>query len=160
MKHAALALAGAAMALAAPASAADPITGRWITEDRDAVITIAPCGANLCGKISKFLVAPPQGVNQRDVNNPDKSKRSRKLLGTPVLTSFSEDGDLWRGRIYDPKSGKDYRSPPSLRLRGASARSARPRTGPARTEPQSPIASASSVAACSGVRLSSVRSTA
>jgi len=110
MKHAALALAGAAMALAAPASAADPITGRWITEDRDAVITIAPCGANLCGKISKFLVAPPQGVNQRDVNNPDKSKRSRKLLGTPVLTSFSEDGDLWRGRIYDPKSGKDYRS--------------------------------------------------
>lgn len=110
MKHAALALAGAAMALAAPASAADPINGRWITEDRDAVITIAPCGANLCGKISKFLVAPPQGVNQRDVNNPDKSKRSRKLLGTPVLTSFSEDGDLWRGRIYDPKSGKDYRS--------------------------------------------------
>ena len=110
MKHAALALAGAAMALAAPASAADPITGRWITEDRDAVITIAPGGANLCGKISKFLVAPPQGVNQRDVNNPDKSKRSRKLLGTPVLTSFSEDGDLWRGRIYDPKSGKDYRS--------------------------------------------------
>jgi uncharacterized protein (DUF2147 family) len=110
MKHAALALAGAAMALVAPASAADPITGRWITEDRDAVITIAPCGANLCGKISKFLVAPPQGVNQRDVNNPDKSKRSRKLLGTPVLTSFSEDGDLWRGRIYDPKSGKDYRS--------------------------------------------------
>ena len=60
MKHAALALAGAAMALAAPASAADPITGRWITEDRDAVITIAPCGANLCGKISKFLVAPPR----------------------------------------------------------------------------------------------------
>ena len=110
MKHAALALGGAAMALAAPASAADPITGRWITEDRDAVITIAPCGANFCGKISKFLVAPPQGVNQRDVNNPDKSKRSRKLLGTPVLTSFSEDGDLWRGRIYDPKSGKDYRS--------------------------------------------------
>ena len=118
MKHAALALAGAAMALAAPASAADPITGRWITEDRDAVITIAPCGSNLCGKISRFLVAPPQGVDQRDINNPDKSKRSRKLLGTPVLTSFSEDGDLWRGRIYDPKSGKDYRS--VIRLTSAS----------------------------------------
>ena len=110
MKRAAFALAGAAMAFAVPASAADPITGRWITEDRDAVITIAPCGSNLCGKISKFLVAPPQGVDQRDINNPDKSKRSRKLLGTPVLTSFEEDGDLWRGRIYDPKTGKDYRS--------------------------------------------------
>ena len=110
MKRAAFTLAGVAMALAVPASAANPITGRWITEDRDAVITIAPCGASLCGKISKFLVAPPQGVDQRDINNPDKAKRSRKLLGTPVLTSFSEDGDLWRGRIYDPKSGKDYRS--------------------------------------------------
>ena len=42
MKRAAFTLAGVAMALAVPASAADPITGRWITEDRDAVITIAP----------------------------------------------------------------------------------------------------------------------
>ena len=100
----------AALLLAAPALAADPVQGRWITEEKDAVITIAPCGAKLCGRISKFLVAPPQGLDQRDVNNKDASKRSRKLLGMPVLTGFVEDGDEWRGTIYDPKSGKTYRS--------------------------------------------------
>ena len=100
----------AALLLASPALAADPVQGRWITEEKDAVITIAPCGAKLCGRISKFLVAPPQGLDQRDVNNKDASKRNRKLLGMPVLTGFVEDGDEWRGTIYDPKSGKTYRS--------------------------------------------------
>ena len=100
----------AALLLASPALAADPVQGRWITEEKDAVITIAPCGAKLCGRITKFLVAPPQGLDQRDVNNKDASKRSRKLLGMPVLTGFVEDGDEWRGTIYDPKSGKTYRS--------------------------------------------------
>ena len=100
----------AALLLAQPALAADPVQGRWITEEKDAVITIAPCGAKLCGRISKFLVAPPQGLDQRDVNNKDASKRSRKLLGMPVLSGFVEDGDEWRGTIYDPKSGKTYRS--------------------------------------------------
>ena len=100
----------AAVLLASPALAADPVQGRWVTEEKDAVITIAPCGAKLCGRISKFLVAPPQGLDQRDVNNKDASKRSRKLLGMPVLTGFVEDGDEWRGTIYDPKSGKTYRS--------------------------------------------------
>ncbi len=100
----------AALLLASPALAADPVQGRWVTEEKDAVITIASCGAKLCGRISKFLVAPPQGLDQRDVNNKDASKRSRKLLGMPVLTGFVEDGDEWRGTIYDPKSGKTYRS--------------------------------------------------
>ena len=110
MKRAAFTLAGVAMALAVPASAANPITGRWITEDRDAVITIAPCGASLCGKISKFLVAPPQGVDQRDINNPDPQLRQRRLLDTPILSNLREDGDSWKGEIYDPKRGRSFRS--------------------------------------------------
>jgi len=44
------------------------------------------------------------------VNNADAKLRQRKLLGMPVLTGFSEDAELWRGQIYDPKSGKTYRS--------------------------------------------------
>ena len=95
---------------AAPAFAAQPITGTWVTEDRDAEITISRCGSSYCGKISKFLVPPPDGVDQRDTENPDPKKRNRKLMGMPVLFDFSEDGDVWRGRIYDPKAGKDYRS--------------------------------------------------
>lgn len=103
-------LAAPAIALAAPAYAADPIAGRWITEERDAIVTIGDCGRSTCGRISRFLETPPDGPDQRDINNPDADLRDRKLLGLPVLTSLSQDGDLWRGRIYDPKSGKTYRS--------------------------------------------------
>jgi uncharacterized protein (DUF2147 family) len=113
-KHVMAAAASAGLALAAlvPAAfAAEPITGRWVTADKDAVIVIAPCGKALCGTVERFLVAPPQGNDQRDINNPDAAKRKRKLLAaTPILSSFTQDSDLWRGQIYDPKSGKTYRS--------------------------------------------------
>lgn len=105
---------GAGLGLAAlvPAAfAAEPITGRWVTAEKDAVIVIAPCGKALCGTIERFLVAPPQGNDQRDINNPDAAKRKRKLLATtPILSAFTQESDLWRGQIYDPKSGKTYRS--------------------------------------------------
>lgn len=103
-------LACAALIAAAPLLAAQPVEGRWLTEERDAVITIGDCGKTLCGRITKFLVTPPQGADQRDVNNRNPKLRSRKLMGMPVLTGFTEDGDEWRGEIYDPKSGKTYRS--------------------------------------------------
>jgi uncharacterized protein (DUF2147 family) len=95
---------------AASALAADAVAGRWVTAEKDGVILIAPCGKALCGTIDRFLVPPPEGVGQRDVNNPDAKLRSRKLLGLPILSGFTADGDVWRGRIYDPKSGKTYRS--------------------------------------------------
>ena len=96
--------------LTSPAMAGEPVDGRWLTQDRDAIITIADCGTSKCGRITKFLVAPPQGVDQRDVNNTNAKLRSRKLLGMPVLSGFTDEGADWRGRIYDPKSGKTYRS--------------------------------------------------
>ncbi len=101
-----------AAALAAPLllAAAAPVTGTWTTEARDAQVEIAPCGKSLCGRLVKFLKAPPGGVDQRDVNNPDPKLRGRRLLGLPLLTGFMADGDAYKGRIYDPKSGKSYRS--------------------------------------------------
>lgn len=104
---------GCAVLLATGASAAvaaDPISGRWVTEDKDAVVAIGKCGASTCGRIARFLITPPDGADQRDINNPDAALRNRKLLGLPILTSFKQDSDLWRGRIYDPNTGKSYRS--------------------------------------------------
>lgn len=100
----------AAMLSVTAAHAAEPITGRWITEERDAVVEIKPCGSTYCGTIARFLVPPPDGLDQRDINNPEAAKRKRKLLGLPVLAGFKEEATLWRGTIYDPKSGKSYRS--------------------------------------------------
>lgn len=107
MMRLALVLAGAACA---PALAAEPVTGRWVTAEKDGVVLIAPCGKTLCGTLERFLVPPPQGADQRDVNNPDPVLRKRRLLGLPILSGFAEEADQWRGRIYDPKSGKSYRS--------------------------------------------------
>ncbi len=102
----------AALALpVGPALAQQSVAGRWITQDGDAIVRIARCGKTVCGRIEKFLKAPPQGVGQRDVNNPDPKLRDRRLLGMAVLTGFQPyKGDEWKGEIYDPKAGKTYSS--------------------------------------------------
>jgi uncharacterized protein (DUF2147 family) len=110
MRNAAVVTAALFAASAAPAIAAAPIEGTWRTEGKDALVQIGDCGASVCGRIARFLVVPPQGAGQHDVNNPDARLRTRKLLGLPILTGLADDGDLWRGTIYDPKSGKSYRS--------------------------------------------------
>ncbi len=110
MKNSHALIAILALILATSANAAAPVTGRWVTQEKDAIVEIAPCGSGICGKIARFLVTPPQGAGQKDIHNPDKSLRSRTLLGSNVLTGFKADGTQWRGQIYDPKSGKTYRS--------------------------------------------------
>lgn len=92
------------------ANAAVSINGRWTTKEKDAVIEIYSCGANMCGKIAKYLKTPPNGADQKDVNNPNKALRTRKVLGINILNNLREDGDKWRGTIYDPRNGKSYRS--------------------------------------------------
>ncbi|VWX61245.1 DUF2147 domain-containing protein [Sphingorhabdus sp. 109] len=110
----AIGLISAAMIFASPALAAEPITGDWITEDRDAIIRISRCGATVCGRIHKYLVTPPDGAGQKDIYNPDRKLRNRKVLGIAILTGLRPDGDIWRGKVYDPKSGRTYRSEISL----------------------------------------------
>jgi uncharacterized protein (DUF2147 family) len=105
-----IALAALALLAAGQLAAAEPVAGSWVTASRDGVVQIGACGASLCGRLTRFLVVPPQGADQRDVHNPDARLRSRKLLGLPILTGFREDGGVWRGTIYDPKAGKSYRS--------------------------------------------------
>jgi uncharacterized protein (DUF2147 family) len=102
-------LVASTLALAAPAYAADAITGRWYTVDKRALVTIAPCGATVCGKITRLLEPTKSGVTT-DVNNPDPALKKRKLVGLPILSGFVADGNKWRGKIYDPNTGKTYRS--------------------------------------------------
>lgn len=98
-----------ALLLAAPALAAEPIAGRWVTEDGKALVEIAPCGKTLCGKIAR-VIKPTPGKPQTDANNPDAKLRSRPIVGLPILTGFSDAGTEWKGSIYSPEEGKTYRS--------------------------------------------------
>lgn len=99
------ALVSTAPAYAAPAS----VNGKWLTTDKDSIITISQCGKTVCGRITRILVKTPD-ANQKDVNNPNPKLRSRPVIGLPILTEFKPDGKKWRGRIYDPRDGKSYRS--------------------------------------------------
>ncbi len=107
------------LSMAAAAQAAPDMAGNWITEDKSALVAIGRCGDRLCGSIAKVLVARP-GVPKTDVNNPDPALRGRPLQGLRILSGFSPGAGGWEdGRIYDPKSGKSYRSVLKLQRDGS-----------------------------------------
>lgn len=45
-----------------------------------------------------------------DFKNKRKNLRNRPVIGLQVLSRYSYDKGVWRGRIYDPESGRNYRS--------------------------------------------------
>lgn len=102
---------------AAPAGAADSIHGRWVTQSKNAIVEVAPCGSKVCGRIQKLLDTS-NGPNPKDRNNPDPKLRNRTILGLPVLSNLAADGKSYRGQIYDPESGRNYRSVVSLNRNG------------------------------------------
>ncbi|MBC8132632.1 MAG: DUF2147 domain-containing protein [Deltaproteobacteria bacterium] len=99
----------AVLLLSAPASAAAPVSGQWLTVEKDSVVEIAPCGKALCGRIERILAAQPKGPS-RDVNNPDPKLRNRTIQGMTILSGFTDTGKAWQGSIYDPRRGKTYKS--------------------------------------------------
>ncbi len=109
MRHIPTIALAAAILLTAPATAATPVAGRWLTEEGNAVVTIGACGNAVCGRITRLIKGPPSGPPV-DRNNPDATLRNRPIEGLTILSGFTDAGSEWRGRIYDPKSGKTYKS--------------------------------------------------
>jgi uncharacterized protein (DUF2147 family) len=91
------------------AQAAEAIAGRWITDDGKAIVTIAACGKLMSGHITTIL-APTLNGPPVDARNPDAKLRRRPLHGIEVLSGFSDQGNDWRGHIYDPEAGRWYKS--------------------------------------------------
>lgn len=103
-------LAAVSLALSvAPAFAATPITGHWLTAGKDSVVEISECGQRLCGKVAK-LINPKPGRPTVDANNPNPKLRTRPIVGLAILSDFADGGSEWDGTIYDPRSGKSYKS--------------------------------------------------
>ncbi len=99
--------------LATPASAQNLETavGVWADEDGDSNIRIAPCGSGFCGQIV-WLRNPrtSDGQAKTDVRNPDKSLRTRPLLGMTIIAGLRPDNNRKRlkGRVYNAKDGNVY----------------------------------------------------
>lgn len=107
MRFTLAAIAAALFATGTAAAAPSPLAGRWLTDDGKAVMEIAPCGAALCARIDRFLVAEPAG-GARDTKNPDKALRTRKLVGINILTGLKPDGSGWAGKGYSPEEGRHF----------------------------------------------------
>jgi uncharacterized protein (DUF2147 family) len=95
---------------ASPVLAAEPVMGKWVTASKDSVVEIGTCGGTVCGKVLRVLRNMPNGKPPVDLNNPNPALRSRAVAGIMILTGFVESGNSWKGKIYDPRSGKTYTS--------------------------------------------------
>src|SRR5512134_2373260 len=91
------------------ALAADP-RGVWLTEDKDAVLTISNCGDQLCGPIIWLESATDRrGSLRLDQNNPDPAKQKQRICGLVVITGLEPTSpDTWDGYVYNPQDGETY----------------------------------------------------
>jgi uncharacterized protein (DUF2147 family) len=110
----------AAVSLGVPAQAADP-SGVWLSADGDVKMKVAPCGGGICSTIS-WLKSPNDetGKSKTDKNNPDGGRRSRPILGSPIITGMKPDSaNKWSGQVYNAEDGKTYSG--SFTLTGANS---------------------------------------
>lgn len=103
-------LAAGVLLAAAPAFAADPIEGEWLTTGGASKVRIGACpdkADQMCGVITWL---PPAKAKNLDTKNPNAALRSRPVLGTQTILNFkqSSPGKWTGGKLYDPGSGKTY----------------------------------------------------
>lgn len=108
--------AGALLAMASSAQAADPVEGLWLVQAGNAKVRVSPCAADrakMCGQIT-WLKNPNDKAGQplKDARNPDAAQRNRPIVGLLMIRDFKQVGPgRWTGgKIYDPNSGKTYGS--------------------------------------------------
>jgi len=108
--------AAAAFALAGAASAQDAAIGTWQTEVDDgafAYITIAPCGAAVCGSIARTF------NSEGEYQSPN--------LGRQIVIDMAPNGDgSYNGQVWRPSNDRIYVGKmdvagDALRLRGCVA---------------------------------------
>ena len=95
---------------------AEDILGTWLSEKKDGVIKVSKNGDSFRGHLIAFEKQKEDiGKVVLDKNNPEDKLKSRKLKGIEMFWGFSFDDDEWSGgQIYDPVSGKTYKSYMSL----------------------------------------------
>ena len=81
------------LAFAAQAAAPAPIEGTWRSPGGNSIITIADCGATLCGTVAWASAKAKK----------DSAKTTSQLVGTQLLTALTQDKKgRWHGRLFIP----------------------------------------------------------
>lgn len=108
----------------------DAIVGKWMSTEGNLMVEVYKTGGEFKAKVLWFDdtddKSKPMAV-RCDTKNPDKTLRSRKLIGLEVMHGLvydAGDGEWEDGRIYDASSGKDWNAKAwltndgSLKVRG------------------------------------------
>jgi len=93
----------------------DVIFGRWASNN--SILDIGETNGVLHATIVSILdpvyrpgEEGPVGAVRVDLHNPDAALRSRTLLGLDLLDGYQYKDGKWQGNLYDPESGKTYKS--------------------------------------------------
>ena len=100
---------------------ADGVKGFWMNETKDAKVEIYKSGNKYFGKIiwGKDLFEPDGKTPKKDTKNSNEELRNRNMLNMVILSGFSYDEGEWTGgELYDPRTGKTYKS--KMKLKGNS----------------------------------------
>ena len=99
-------------------ASAQDIQGKWKLDDGTAIVEIIRNGNVYDGKIVWLEeLTDKNGAPVRDDKNPDKSLRSRELMGLKMLIGLKDLGEEYgQGQIYDPGNGKTYHC--SMKVQG------------------------------------------
>ncbi len=76
------------------------IDGVWRTQ-KGWKVKMYKCGSSYCGKVVG-------GTKDRDVKNPNKALRKRKMVGVRMIWSMKKSGSSYSGKLYNPNDGKTY----------------------------------------------------
>jgi uncharacterized protein (DUF2147 family) len=84
------------------AAAAPPVTGLWLTQDRDGVIAVSSCGTTICAHIVGVVLDHPNDKMPVD-------HRGVSQCNLPLITDARQvQPNLWKGHITDPRSGDHF----------------------------------------------------
>ncbi len=87
------------------------IVGTWESDKKDVIIEIYRSGNNYQGKYiwGKEIVEGDGKTSKKDIKNPDKSLRTRNIVGITSLTGLKWNGKEYTdGKIYNAPSGDTY----------------------------------------------------
>ena len=100
-------LAGTQAAIAAETSS----SGLWKLSSGKLTVKVEQCyGNKLCAKVAE-LAHPlrDDGTPKLDENNPNKSLRTRPVIGIQLIDGMSPTGpNSWKGKIYNADDGHTY----------------------------------------------------
>ncbi len=95
--------------------ARDAIFGQWASDT--SILEVNESDGTLHARIVAILNPlylqnedGPVGTPRVDLHNPDAALRTRLLIGLDLLSEYQFKDGKWQGQLYDPESGKTYKS--------------------------------------------------